>query len=129
MPKTTIKELQDDFETLNEEIVEALLNASEDILKDIEATHKAGQSPDGKPWKARQKAYPWPINIKSGHLLNSYEATPNQSKQTITISNNAAYADYVDNVRPILPTSDIPVKFVKELQDELDAFIDEWNSR
>ena len=129
MGNTTIKELMNDLNSLQEEIVEALLEASEDILKDIEATHQAGQSPDGKVWKTRQKAYPWPVNNKSGHLLNSYAANPNKSKQTITISNTAAYAEYVDNVRPILPTSDIPVKFVKELQDELDEYVDEWNSR
>lgn len=127
--KKEFEELQEALDSLTEEMIEALLEAGDDIIKALEETHKAERDPDGNPWKQRKKAYPWPINNKTGELLNSYKAVPNTNTKSISIQNTAAYAGYVDNVRKILPDGDIPVRFTKELQEALDDFIDEWNDR
>lgn len=127
--RNQFEEFTDELDSLAEDLIETLLETGVGLIDEVKAANHKQQSPDGKPWKKRQKAYPWPINNKTGKLLNSYKATPNSNTNTIAIQNTAAYAGYVNDVRPLLPDTEVPPKWIEQLDEALEEFCDNWNKK
>jgi hypothetical protein len=124
--KNNIKDIMEALESLPEEITEEILDI--EFVDIVRSNHKREQDPYGKPWPKREKAYDHPINNDTGRLLNSYQMTSN-GKNQMSITNTAAYAEYVNNRRPLLPESEIPNEWMEEIEKVVDDFIDDWNKQ
>ena len=80
-----------------------LEDMSADIAKDMQSNYAQGKDPYGVAWKARKRAYPWPIMRKSGKLYRSLDITVSGPSLIVKRGNGAAYGAFHQSGTKHLP--------------------------
>lgn len=111
---------------LPKDLTNSIKETKEDLIREIEKTHKAEQDPYNKPWKKRKEKYNHPINYKTGKLFKSYKSKLKPNGFQIT--NKAKYSGYVNKVRPLIPNKSegLPKHWKLLIKTKIKQFIKQY---
>lgn len=122
-----LKELIKDLEEFPNDVAEEITELGDEFVAELEKTHKQGKDPYGVSWEPRKASYAWPILNKTGKLVGSYDSNKASNNKSVSISNTAEYAGYVDAKRKLLPDGEVSDSFMELMEEQLDKLVDDFN--